>query len=128
MEGVASGRYRVEARIAPSIFNKAKEGDAVAKGVIRWAGEQLGELVNGVIRQLDFQDAAFDVVEIGGLFKGGLILTEALHASVNKLAPGARFISLKVPPVVGAVLLAMQTTGLDYHAARLALLSEPYPF
>lgn len=128
LEGIALERYHMDATAAPRVFGVAEDGDAVAHEVIQWAGTQLGQLVNGVIRQLDFPDLAFDVVEIGGLFKGGALLTNPFHATVNDLAPRARFVSLKVPPVVGAVLLAMEHTNLDQDTIRRVLIAETYPF
>jgi N-acetylglucosamine kinase-like BadF-type ATPase len=128
LEGLALEHYRVDISAAPRIFHAAADGDLVAHEVIHWAGEQLGLLANGVIRQLNFQNTAFDVVEVGGLFKGGSLLTDPLHATVHELAPDARFVPLKVPPVVGAALLAMEHTDLDPRAARLALSAETYRF
>jgi N-acetylglucosamine kinase-like BadF-type ATPase len=128
LEGIAMDRYHLDAELAPRIISVAAEGDAVAGEIIHWAGEALGKLVNGVIRQLDFQTLSFDVVEIGGLFRGGVLLTAPLHATVHDFAPGARFVSLTVPPVVGAVILAMQATDVDHPAARQALLTGHYPF
>lgn len=128
LEGLASDRYRVDAQAAPQIFQVAEGSDRVAREIIHWAGEQLGQLALGVIRQLGFQDLSFDVVEVGGLFKGGTLLTDPFHAAVHDLAPGARFVSLEVPPVVGAALLAMEQADVDPRAARLALLAETYRF
>jgi N-acetylglucosamine kinase-like BadF-type ATPase len=124
IEGLTQARYQVGAEIAPRIFRAAEEGDTVALEVALWAGEQLGSMVNGVVRQLNFQDETFDVVEMGGVFNAGKLLTNPLHASVLKLAPGARFVPLKVAPVVGATLLAMEHTEVDQRAAREALIAQ----
>jgi N-acetylglucosamine kinase-like BadF-type ATPase len=124
IEGLTQDRFQVSVEITPQVFRVAEEGDVVALGVARWAGEQLGSMVNGVVRQLELQDEAFDVVEIGGVFNAGKLLTYPLHATVLKLAPGARFVPLKVLPVVGAALLAMEHTKVDQRAARKALIAQ----
>ena len=124
IEGLVLDRYRVNAEIAPHIFRAAEEADSVALEVVRWAGEQLGSMVNGVVRQLNFQNETFDVVEMGGVFNAGKLLTDPLHATVLKVAPGARFVPLKVPPVVGAALLAMEHAEVDLRATREALIAQ----
>lgn len=124
VEGLTQGRYQVGVEIAPHIFRAAETADSVALEVARWAGEQLGAMVNGVVRQLKFQDETFDVVEMGGVFNAGKLLTDPLHDTVLKVAPGARFVPLKVPPVVGAALLAMEHAEIDQKAARKALIAQ----
>jgi N-acetylglucosamine kinase-like BadF-type ATPase len=112
LEGLMVGRYLLDAGAAPLVFETAAAGDPVAAGLVEWAGVELGEMVNAVIRRLDFQELVFDVVMIGSLFAGGLPLIGAMQRKVNGLAAGARFVRLECPPVVGAVLLAMEHARL----------------
>jgi N-acetylglucosamine kinase-like BadF-type ATPase len=124
IEGLTQDRYRVNAAIAPHVFQAAEEEDSVALEVVRWAGEQLGNLVNGVVRQLKFQAETFDIVEMGGVFNAGKLLTDPFHDTVLKVAPGARFVPLEAPPVIGAVLLAMEHTEVDQRTARESLIAQ----
>jgi hypothetical protein len=62
----------------------------------------LGSLATGVIRQLDLGSLDFDVVLVGSLYDGRTLLTDAMWQSVQAVAPGARFVRLTAPPVVGA--------------------------
>ncbi len=124
IEGLTQDRYQVSAEIAPDVFHAAEEEDTVALEVVQWAGEQLGSMVIGVVRQLNFQDEIFDVVEMGGVFNAGKLLTDPFHNTVLKEAPGARFVPLKVPPVIGAVLLAMEHAEVDQMSAREALIEQ----
>ncbi len=112
LEALIEGRVQLDAAQAPLVFRAAAEGDAVALDLIRWTGHELGELANCVICQLGFEDLEFDVVQVGSLHDGSPLLTEAMRETVHSLAPGARFIRLKAPPVVGAVLLGMEQAGL----------------
>jgi N-acetylglucosamine kinase-like BadF-type ATPase len=122
MEGLSFGRYRLDGGLAVAVFRAAAEGDAVAADIIRWAGEELGWLAVAVIRQLELQDEAVEVVQSGSVFDGGPLLTEAMAAVVLRHAPRARLIRLRTRPVVGAVLLAMLAAGQDAYAARDALV------
>ncbi len=122
LEGLSQETYRIDAGAAPLIFQVAEAGDAVAQGVIRWAGEELASLVLGVVRQLGLQAEPFDVVMVGSTFRGGPLLLDPLQAAVHAEAPHARFVPLAAPPVVGAVLLGMRTAGIDAAAVRPALM------
>ena len=85
----------------------------MAIDLIRWAGNELGEMANTVIKQLNFQQVNFDLVLIGSMFDGGPLLTNAMKETVLAFAPKANFIRAAEPPVIGAVLLAMQKAGLN---------------
>ena len=85
--------------------------------LVRWAGSELGELANTVIRQLNFQELDFDLVQIGSTFDGSPLLTEEMKKKVHAVAPGAKFIRTHEPPVMGAVLLGMQAGGVAIDAA-----------
>lgn len=127
VEGISVGRYQIGASAAPLVFQAAEQGDAVARELVRWAGCELGELARAVIRQLSFEALEFDVVMIGGMFKGGPMLIEAMRETIHGLAPGARLVPLTVPPVVGAVLLGMEQAGIAAPAqARQALVDSMY--
>ncbi|HSL45140.1 MAG TPA: BadF/BadG/BcrA/BcrD ATPase family protein [Anaerolineales bacterium] len=111
MRGYTTDEYHVSADAAPIVFRVAQEGDEVAHNLIRWAGSELGEMANAVIRQLEFENLAFDVVMTGSMFEGGASLIEPMRATIHKLAPKARLVRLKIPPVIGAVILSMEAAG-----------------
>lgn len=112
IEGIINYRYELDATAAPLVIEIASEGDGVAQALVRRAGRELGELANAVIRQLDFQQEKFDVVLIGSMFNAGDILIQPLRETIMPVAPQARLIKLASPPVVGAVLLAMEQVGI----------------
>ncbi len=124
LEGIQLERLHPGPWLAPTIFQVAEQGDAVAQGLIRWAGESLADLALGVIRQLGFQDRPFDIVLIGSMFKGGAMLLDPLKAGVWEEAPQAQFVRLSTPPVLGAVLLGMQKAGLDPTYPRQRLIAN----
>jgi len=108
MRGYTTYEYQIGAEAAPLVFQVAEQGDAVARELIHWAGCELGEIANAVIRQLEFEDLAFDVVMTGSMFEGGSRLIEPMRETILKLAPRARLVRLSVPPVIGAVILGME--------------------
>ncbi len=112
LEGYTEGRYEIGAESAPVVFEVAKNGDPIACELIAWAGGELGEMANAVIRQLGFESLAFDVVLSGSMFEGGPMLIDPMQEMILRIAPKARLVRLTVPPVVGAVLLGMEQVGL----------------
>jgi N-acetylglucosamine kinase-like BadF-type ATPase len=122
IEGLDLGTYQIRADWAPAVFQIANAGDAVAREVVTWAGHELGELACAVIRQLEMQNEAFEIVQIGGLFGGGPLYSDAVHEIILKLAPKAAFVRLNVPPVVGGALLAAGRAGMHPQAIRANLI------
>jgi len=112
IEGIALGTYALSAELARLVFEVAYQGDEVAREVIRWVAQELGETTKAVIRQVNLQDQAFEVVLIGSVFKGGALFTEPLLQTIRTFAPLATFHPLQTPPVAGAVLLGMEQSGI----------------
>lgn len=113
IEGATTGRYWLTAEAAPLVFRVAAEGDPVARGIIEWAGRELGEMAAGVIRQLGFEALEFEVVLVGSMHNRSPLLMERLRETVHAVAPGARFVPLTAPPVIGGVLLGMEQAGMQ---------------
>ena len=125
LEGLVNGQYVLTPAAAPLIFQTAAGGDSVAIDLIRWAGHELGELACAVIRQLEFQDLAFDVVQVGSMYAGSPLLTEVMAQTIHLLAPRARLVRLNTLPVVGAVLLGMEAAGIIVTPAiRFSLIQS----
>ena len=107
------GRYQIYGSLAPRIFDEAEAGDQVARQLINWAGNELGELAKAVIRQLKFKSLEFEVVLVGSMFEGGQLLIDPMQTTIEQIAPGARLVKLTVPPVVGALLIGMRAGGME---------------
>jgi N-acetylglucosamine kinase-like BadF-type ATPase len=122
IEGYTTGKYNIAAEAAPIVFQVAAQGDEVAQSLVHWAGTELGEMANAVIRQLDFHDIEFEVALIGSLFKTGEALITPMRSKVHEIAPKAKLIPAEVKPVVGAVLLGMEAGRLNITANIRATL------
>jgi len=113
IEGVSLKRYQIGPSDAPLVFRVAEEGDLIAQELIRWAGRELGGLAIGIIRQLDLFELEFEVVLVGSFYRGSPIIQREMEKVVNAVAPGAKFVSLSAPPVIGGVLFGMKAAGLS---------------
>lgn len=127
IRGYTTYEYQIGAEAAPLVFRVAEAGDAVAQELLEWAGCELGEMANAVIRQLEFEKLEFDVVMTGSMFEGGQRLIEPMRRTIHKLAPGARLVRLTVPPVLGAVLLGMEAGRLPITPAIRAAMRSTIP-
>jgi N-acetylglucosamine kinase-like BadF-type ATPase len=123
LEGLSVGKYVMSADDAPLVIKIAESGDPVAQNILRWAGLELAELIKGVIRQLQFEEELFEVVLVGSMFKVGRLLINPMCEAVCKLAPGAQFVHLDAPPVVGGVLLGMECAGKDGYLIKANLVN-----
>lgn len=124
LEGYTKGRYSIGASEAPLVFRVAEAGDQTARDLIHWAGCQLGEMAVGVIRQLGFEGEQFEVVMSGSMFDGGPRLIEPMQETIRQTAPGATFVRLAIPPVIGSVLIGMEEGGLRPTPEVRARLAE----
>jgi N-acetylglucosamine kinase-like BadF-type ATPase len=112
IQGYTAHHYEIGADAARSVFRVAEQGDVVANQLVRWAGHELGEMANAVIRQLDFEDTEFEIALIGSMFKSGEILIKPMRETVHAIAPKAKLIPTEARPVLGAALLGMEAGGL----------------
>lgn len=124
IEGLYLQRYKLERSDVFLVFEIANQGDSGAQEVIRWNGEQLGDMACGVIRQLEFENSQFEVILMGSLFDGSPIMIEAVRETIHKVAPKAILKRFNAPPVIGAVVLGMEQAGKDYHEIRDHLIES----
>ena len=122
IEGMYIGKYELNPDQARMVFQIADQGDPEALNVINWAGDQLGQMACGVLRQLNLENETFDTVLIGSLFEGHPLMIKTIGTTIHSLAPNARLVRLDVPPVTGGVVLGMQTARLDARLIRSNLI------
>ena len=90
LAGLTLGHIKIGPEAAPLVFRVAAAGDPVARGLVVWAGRELGDLAVGIIRQLAFESERFDLVMAGSFFKGSRVIADSLGETVRAVAPGAR--------------------------------------
>ncbi len=128
IEGLAMGQIHLPPHLARDVIQIAAAGDSVAQEVVQHTARELACNVNAVIRQLNFQEQVFEVILIGSLFKAGDIYKQPFSEIIHQFAPGAELVHLSVPPVVGAVLLAGETIGIQKSKLREALIQSTEAF
>ncbi len=133
LQNVMRGQVGVGGEFAPHVFECAHAGDAVAQSIVHRAGETIGANVLSVAGELGMLDTFFDLVTAGGVFSSrSPLLYDSLAdklcpaGSVYKRATRVNIVHWQSPPVVGALLLALDLLELssmpetDRLAARVS--------
>ena len=123
MEKVMRWQVEIGGAFAPQVFQAAHEGDAVAQSIVRRAGRTIGANAIAIARRLGMLDEPFDLVTAGGVFSSQSdFLYQSLLETVHMEAPRANLVHWQSPPVVGALLLALDLLDLASlpHAGLLA--------
>ena len=118
VEGFSNDQFHLAPFLAVEVARLAREGDAAALEVMRWAGEELGWLAVSVARQIGMENDAVEIIQAGSVFDAGALITEPMQALVLQHCPKAQLKRLDGPPVVGAVMLGMEVAGFDGYAVR----------
>jgi N-acetylglucosamine kinase-like BadF-type ATPase len=104
-----AGEAQTIAALAPLVFDEAAAGDAAARAIVERLATELAGMATALMRRLGITRLDTEVVLAGGVFR-----TEepgfyaSLERDVLNVAPQARFVRLGCPPVVGAILLAIE--------------------
>jgi N-acetylglucosamine kinase-like BadF-type ATPase len=122
----AASRVRIDTTtFGPEVVLAAERGDAVARSILAEAGRSLGESTAHVVRCLGMEDDPFDLVLAGGMFRADTrYLVDGLESVVRPLAPRVRVRPLEDPPVVGAVLMAIDSTDGPANPGSRKRLAE----
>jgi N-acetylglucosamine kinase-like BadF-type ATPase len=97
--------------LAPYLFKAIEKEDIVAKRI----GEKIvDETVRGVyalMKKLDIMDEETPVILAGSLYKGAKWLKEYISAKIHMFSPKAKVEMLKIPPAIGAGIIAWEMDG-----------------
>ena len=121
IESVARGQL-ADTLFTTTVVEAAEGGDLVARHILEHAGSMLGDAAGRIARRLRMDESEFELVLTGAMFRyDSRIMTTALEATVKRFARFAMPARLEAPPVVGAILLALELASIptdpDLHSA-----------
>jgi N-acetylglucosamine kinase-like BadF-type ATPase len=100
-------------QLSPLVFETAGEGDVAARAIVDRLADELVAMAGALIRRTRLGQAAPEVVLAGGVFRTKEPAFYArLESGVRRAAPGATFVRLEAPPVLGAGLIGLEALGL----------------
>jgi glucosamine kinase len=97
---------------AEAMADEAMKGDKAAARIFEEAGKELGTAACAVARRLEICDKTFPVALIGSVFISKQLILPSLESMLKQCAPGANVVFPSIPPVAGALLLAVRSAGL----------------
>ena len=125
LEGIMRRHVDVGGRFAPQVFACAAGGDAVAQEIVGRVGKRIGANVLVVARELEMLDEPFDLVTAGGVFSSrSPLLYQSLADTLQEEAVQVNLVPLNAPPVVGAILLALDLLRLPELTDRSLLVAR----
>ncbi len=102
------------AALAPMVVEAAREGDAIAREILRVAGRELGLAAAAVLQRLEWEDGSpIPVAGVGEIFSAGNLLTLPMQQVIQSACPQAQMMQAKHTPAYGAVLLALRSIGIE---------------
>jgi N-acetylglucosamine kinase-like BadF-type ATPase len=112
IEALARGRVQTN-RFTSVVFEVAEAGDLVSRRILEHAGSALGEAAGHIARRLQMDDSEFELVLTGSMFRyDSRLLVSALEVTVKRFARFAMPARLEAPPMVGAILLALEMASM----------------
>ncbi|WP_152394436.1 N-acetylglucosamine kinase [Paenibacillus guangzhouensis] len=118
-DDILYGRKSLPLDMGKLVFEAAAKGDTLSIQILEQEGTEFGNAANALIRRLNMQEDAFDVVLGGSVFSKSTSrhMIDAIAQEVQSLAPHARFVRVEMDPVVGAVMSAMDGAGHSINDA-----------
>lgn len=110
--------------LAPLLFRAIEEEDRIA---IKIGEKIVGETVRDIyalMKKLDLMKEDTPIVLGGSLYKGAPWLTEYISAKTHIFAPKANVSLLKVPPALGASIIAWEASGYSLSEDKWEELSN----
>jgi N-acetylglucosamine kinase len=101
------------ASLCPTVVQVAQQGDWKAGEILHEAGYELGLLGTAVIKRLEMGDDEFAIVPFGGVFRSGSWVFNSFKKTVLAEGKLARVVLPRFQPVVGAVLIALNDSGIN---------------
>lgn len=94
------------AALAPFVLAEAQNGDPTAKKIVKTGFDELAALVNVASTRLGKEGKKLTIT--GGLAHSGVFFKNGLYKAIQAQVPDIQILEPLLPPVLGAVLLALQ--------------------
>ena len=115
-------------KLAPIVLHEADAGDVLASQIVMRHGTLLAEYALAAARKVCLDRTTFTLVLSGGIFRHpGQQLVDAIRAQITTVCPDVVPVRSRHEPVVGAVLLALETAGIEITPVLTSNLEQCLP-
>lgn len=111
-------------QLTPAVVRTAEAGDAVAVEILAGAAADAAGTAVGVLRQLFDPGEEVAVYLTGGVFQAGPLVRQPFDKALKAAWPPARATEPRFPPVVGALIVAARSVGIEVSEAWLSALER----
>lgn len=106
--------------LVPLVFEADRQGDWVAREILTQYGKGSANLLLAGLRRFHMTKMQLEIVVSGSIFKvKDSSLLRSLTSELARRVPGARVVNAKYEPVVGALLLALESLGVTMEEKAL---------
>lgn len=120
-----AGRLEPLSVLAPLVFKAAAKSDVPASNIIIAFGEGYAEMAVAALRRMNMLDMEVEIVLSGSIFTNrGRLLLDTIWTSIHNSAPKARLVNARFEPLVGAVMLGLESVGEKMEGQTLSNLEE----
>lgn len=99
--------------LAPVLFEALREGDKVAREIVEKIVNETVISAYNLMMKLDLLTEETPLVLAGSLYKGATWLPEYVQSKMRLYAEKCKVVLLKIPPAVGAALIAFEKAGYE---------------
>ncbi|MGG1636815.1 N-acetylglucosamine kinase [Paenibacillus sp. NRS-1760] len=113
--------------VAKLLFDAVQQGDEVARRILIKQGEELGLAAAATINRLAMNEEKFDIVLAGSILTRGDqdgLLRSIIERKAKQAAPRCSITLLNTEPAVGALILAMESSGEEVSPDIMNNLTE----
>lgn len=113
------------AELSPLVFKAAAIGDDPSSAIIKAFGEGYAEMAIAGLRRMHMLDLDVEIVLSGSIFTSqGRLLYETIQTTIHKAAPKAQLVNSRFEPLVGAVMLGLESLGEEIKRQTLFNLEQ----
>ena len=95
--------------------------------MLQEAAEELAKAAVTVAERLEMKENGISIFPTGGLFQSNTIIKDALRQSIAWRAPEVQVKEPAFPPIVGGLLLALQSATGSLNPAIIDKLQATFP-
>jgi glucosamine kinase len=110
--------------LAPRVLGAWEAGDKVAGEIVAEGARELAWIVETAARKLGFAAPPPKVSMSGGMVENNRAYFNIIAEHIRAAVPGAAVVAARLPPVLGAAVLAMEQAGLEHGEGVLRELDS----